>query len=67
MPVTKALVDEAYTAPPDVKAVNPVPPLVVANVPATVTTPVVVVEGVNPVLPNEIDDTLVVDALVAII
>jgi hypothetical protein len=34
-----------------------VPPLVAANVPATVTTPDVAVDGVKPVDPKEIVDT----------
>jgi len=36
-----------------------------AKVPATVTAPVVAVDGVRPVLPNEIELTLVVAALLA--
>jgi hypothetical protein len=47
----------AYRTPPDVNGVapdNPVPPLAVANVPATVTAPAVAVFGVSPVDPNEI-------------
>ena len=51
VPVVKADVLEAYTAPPDVKAVRPVPPLVVANVPANVIAPPVAELGVNPVVP----------------
>ena len=47
----------AYRTPPDVNGVapdNPVPPLAVANVPATDTAPLVAVLGVSPVDPNEI-------------
>ena len=47
----------AYRTPPDVNGVapdNPVPPLAVANVPATVTAPPVALAGVSPVVPNEI-------------
>ena len=51
VPVVKADVLVAYTAPPDVNDVNPVPPLVVATVPARVTAPVVAVDGVRPVVP----------------
>ena len=40
-----------------VEVVTPVPPLSTANVPATVTTPVVVVDGVKPVEPKEIELT----------
>ena len=60
VPVVKALVDVAYNAPPEVKLVNPVPPLVVAKVPASVTAPVVAVFGVNPVVPalNELTKEL---------
>ena len=42
-------------APEDV--VTPVPPLATARVPATVTAPVVAVDGVSPVDPNVIDVT----------
>ena len=38
--------------------VAPVPPFVTASVPATVTAPVVAVDGVSPVEPKLIDDTL---------
>jgi hypothetical protein len=51
VPVVKTEVLEAYTAPPDVNAVRPVPPLVVARVPARVIAPLVPVLGVNPVVP----------------
>jgi hypothetical protein len=40
-----------------VNDVKPVPPLVVANVPANVTAPVVAVEGVKPVVPAENEST----------
>ena len=36
---------------------RPVPPLVAANVPATVTAPDVAVDGVKPVEPKEMVDT----------
>lgn len=68
--------DVAKTIPPDPvtllpsavatpvpKAVIPVPPLATAKVPATVIAPVVAVDGVNPVVPKEIEATLVVDAV----
>ena len=42
--------------------VCPVPPLVMASVPAKVTAPVVVVLGVNPVVPAENDVTPPVEA-----
>jgi hypothetical protein len=35
LPVASALVLEAYTTPPEVKEVSPVPPFVVASVPVT--------------------------------
>ena len=44
-----------FVVPVDV--VTPVPPLATANVPATVTAPVVVVDGVRPVEPNEMELT----------
>jgi hypothetical protein len=56
-PVANALVLDAYTTPPDVNDVKPVPPFVVANVPANVTAPVVAVEGVKPVVPAVKDVT----------
>jgi hypothetical protein len=40
-----------------VNDVKPVPPLVVANVPARVTAPVVAVFGVKPVVPAENEST----------
>ena len=44
-----------YAAPPAVAvAVELVPPLAIANVPATVTDPVVEVDGVSPVVPKDI-------------
>ena len=45
--------------------VCPVPPLEIAKVPDTVTTPEVDVDGVNPVLPKLIEVTLVVEELEA--
>jgi hypothetical protein len=42
-----------------VKLVKPVPPLVVANVPAKVTGPLVAEAGVSPVAPPEKVETLV--------
>ena len=51
VPVVKADVLEAYTAPPDVNDVKPVPPFVVAKVPARVIAPLVAELGVNPVVP----------------
>jgi len=47
--------------PEPVDVVTPVPPLATANVPATVTTPVVAVDGVKPVEPKVIDVTAAVD------
>ena len=63
-PVANALEDEAYTTPPEVNEVRPVPPLVVANVPANVTAPDVAVEGVKPVVPaeNVVTPSAVLDA-----
>ena len=55
--LASADVELAYRTPPDVNGVapdNPVPPLAVANVPATDTAPLVAVLGVSPVVPNEI-------------
>ena len=63
--VANALVDEAYTTPFAVNDVKPVPPLVVANVPAKVTAPVVAVFGVKPVVPALNEDTLTVDVTFA--
>ena len=40
-----------------VRDVAPVPPLATAKVPATVTAPAVAVEGVSPVVPNEMVET----------
>ena len=57
LPLVNALVDDAYSTPFAVKEVSPVPPLVVASVPARVTAPVVAVLGVNPVVPALNDDT----------
>ena len=45
---------ERTFAPVPVEVVTPVPPLATASVPATVTTPLDAVLGVNPVVPNEI-------------
>lgn len=61
VPVVKAEVDVAYTAPPDVNDVRPVPPFVVASVPESVTAPVVAVFGVKPVVPAENDVTAAVE------
>jgi len=58
LPVVSALVLEAYTTPPEVKLVSPVPPFVVARVPARVTVPVVAVLGVKPVVPALKDATV---------
>ena len=65
VPVVNADVDVAYTAPPDVNDVRPVPPLVVASVPASVTAPVVPVDGVRPVVPAEKDVTPVLVTVTA--
>ena len=46
--------------PEPVDVVTPVPPLATASVPATVTTPVVAVEGVKPVVPKLIEVTAAV-------
>ena len=43
--------------PEPVLVVTPVPPFATANVPATVTAPVVAVDGVRPVVPKVIDVT----------
>ena len=51
LPVASALVDEAYRTPFAVNDVSPVPPFVVASVPARVIAPEVAVEGVKPVVP----------------
>jgi hypothetical protein len=51
--VVNADVDVAYIAPPEVNDVRFVPPFAVANVPATVITPDVAVDGVKPVVPND--------------
>ena len=48
--------------PEPVDAVTPVPPLATANVPASVTAPVVLVLGVSPVVPAENEVTPPVDA-----
>ena len=58
LPVVSALVLEAYTTPPEVNEVSPVPPFVVARVPASVTAPVVAVLGVKPVEPALKDATV---------
>ena len=50
-PVASALELEAYITPFAVNEVRPVPPLVVASVPARVTAPDVAEEGVKPVVP----------------
>ena len=43
--------------PEPVEVVTPVPPLATANVPATVTAPVVAVAGVRPVVPKLMEET----------
>jgi hypothetical protein len=48
VPVVNALVEVAYTAPPEVNEVRFVPPLEVPKVPAKVTAPDVAVLGVKP-------------------
>lgn len=48
---------ERTTEPEPVEVVTPVPPLATAKVPATVTAPVVVVEGVRPVVPKLMEVT----------
>jgi hypothetical protein len=48
-----------------VEAVTPVPPLATARVPARVTTPVVAVLGVNPVVPAEKELTIAAGAVLA--
>jgi hypothetical protein len=53
VPITSPRFVRAFAA-----VVAPVPPLATFSVPATVTAPVVVVLGVSPVVPNEIEDTL---------
>ena len=65
VPVAKTVVEVAYTAPPEVNEVRFVPPLAVANVPASVTAPVVAVFGVRPVVPALNDDTFTLPALEA--
>ena len=47
------------TLPVPVDVVTPVPPLATASVPATVTTPLVAVLGVRPVVPKDMVLTLV--------
>jgi hypothetical protein len=54
----------AYKAPPDVKDVKPVPPFVVASVPASVIAPDVADEGVKPVVPALKEVTPTEDTLV---
>ena len=61
VPVVSADVDVAYKAPPDVKDVRFVPPLVVARVPPRVTAPVDAPVGVKPVVPALNDVTAVPD------
>ena len=59
-----AVVVEPYTTPYCVKVLAcPVPPFATANVPATVTAPVVAVDGVRPVVPNVIELTLEPDPI----
>ena len=48
----------SHVAMPEPNDVMPVPPLATAKVPETVTAPVVVVLGVNPVVPKLIDATV---------
>ena len=48
-----------------VEEVTPVPPLATARVPARVTAPVVVVDGVNPVVPAENEETAAAAAVLA--
>jgi hypothetical protein len=50
---------------PAVIVVSPVPPFPTTKVPATVTAPEVAVDGVRPVVPNVMEVTLVVAALLA--
>jgi hypothetical protein len=52
------------TAPEPVEVVPPVPPFAIFNVPATVIEPDVEVEGVKPVVPNEIAVTATPDKVV---
>ena len=68
-PVAKALVLVAYGIPFVVNEVKPVPPLVVANVPAKVIAPDVADDGVNPVVPalNVVTPPLVAGALVQVV
>ena len=63
--VASADVELAYSTPFAVNDVRPVPPFVVASVPATVTAPVVAVDGVSPVVPKLIDETFTLPALEA--
>ena len=63
VPVVNALVEDAYTAPPDVNDVSPVPPFAVPSVPAKVIAPVVAVLGVNPVVPALNEDAVAVVAI----
>jgi hypothetical protein len=55
--VTRVGLFDSTTLVVPVEVVTPVPPLATARVPARVTTPVVAVEGVNPVVPAENDAT----------
>jgi hypothetical protein len=57
--VTRVGLFDSTTFVVPVDVVTPVPPFVTASVPATVTAPVVAVAGVSPVVPNEIELTLV--------
>jgi hypothetical protein len=52
------------TEPVPVADVTPVPPLATASSPPTVTTPDVGIDGVNPVVPKEMDDTALLAAKV---
>ena len=47
----------SITEPVPVEVVTPVPPLATASFPSRVTSPVVAVDGVNPVVPAEKDET----------
>ena len=51
--VTKVGLVDKTLLPEPVEVVTPVPPLAVASVPASVTAPLVAVDGVNPVVPPE--------------
>ena len=65
--VTKVGLFDSTTFVVPVEDVTPVPPLATARVPARVTTPVVAVDGVNPVVPAENDATTEGAVLVQIV